>query len=152
MIRINFSHILVSFLTLIYCLFFPAPAYGFPSIHEPPVLESDPSLLGSSTQITLQNADRLVLAGEIRFSPWELVSSLAWSPDGEILAIAAGEKIHLLHTREWRVLASYSTGAPRMVSIQPGRDCGWLRQPGWVGALLVQPLSSHLETQRSAFD
>ena len=43
----------------------------------------------------------------IEFTPWELVTALSWSPDGEILAVAAGERIHLYQTGsylEYRVL------------------------------------------------
>ncbi|OGO28594.1 MAG: hypothetical protein A2Z16_07650 [Chloroflexi bacterium RBG_16_54_18] len=145
MIRINITCMVVTLVTFIYCLYLPTPAYGFPSIHEPPVLESNPAVLGSSTEITLQNADRLVMAGEIRFSPWELATALAWSPDGEFLAIAAGEQIHLIHTREWRVLASYSSGALTH-SLAFSQDGNWLAAGSRDGLVRCwfQPLSSNL--------
>jgi len=113
-------------------------------------MESNPALLGSSTQITLQNADRLVLAGEVRFSPWELATALAWSPDGEIFAVAAGEQIHLLHAREWRVLATYSIGALTH-SLAFSQDGNWLAAGSRDGLVRCwfQPLLSYLETSEN---
>lgn len=150
MIRKNIICFVASFVTLIYCLILPAPAYSFPSIHEPPLLESNPAFLGSSTQITLQNAERLVLAGEVRFSPWELATALAWSPDGEILAVAAGEQVHLLHAREWRVLASFSTGALTH-SLAFSQDGNWLAAGSRDGLVRCwfQPILSYLDTSEN---
>ncbi|RPI21621.1 MAG: WD40 repeat domain-containing protein [Chloroflexota bacterium] len=48
--------------------------------------------------ISPANASKLTLARQVEFSPWELVLSLAWSPDGALLAVAAGESIHLYDT------------------------------------------------------
>jgi WD40 repeat protein len=31
----------------------------------------------------------------LRFSPWELVLAVAWSPDGKLLAVSAGEKVSI---------------------------------------------------------
>jgi WD40 repeat protein len=45
--------------------------------------------------ITRDNAASLRLAHQIQFSPWELVLAIAWSPDGDTLAVMAGETIHL---------------------------------------------------------
>ena len=150
MIRRYITCIVVSLVTLIFCLILPAPAYSFPSIHEPPLLESNLALLGSSTQITLKNADRLVVAGEVLFSPWELATALAWSPDGEIFAVAAGEQIHLLHVREWRVIATYSTGALTH-SLAFSQDGNWLAAGSRDGQVRCwfQPLLSYLETSEN---
>jgi WD40 repeat protein len=42
---------------------------------------------------------KISTAGEpldrIQYAPWELVTALAWSPDGQILAVSAGTTIHL---------------------------------------------------------
>lgn len=32
---------------------------------------------------------------QIQFSPWDLVLAVAWSPDGQTIAVAAGEVVHL---------------------------------------------------------
>lgn len=61
----------------------------------------------------------------IQFSPWELVLDISWSPDGETLAVAAGERIHLYQadTLEERL------------SLQAG---------GWIPGLAFSPDGSSL--------
>jgi len=53
----------------------------------------------------------LELQHEIRFTPWELVTSLAWSPDGERLALAAGNAIFLYRTDTWEKIAQREISA-----------------------------------------
>ncbi|MEW5871756.1 MAG: WD40 repeat domain-containing protein [Chloroflexota bacterium] len=48
---------------------------------------------------------------EIRFTPWELVMAVAWSPDGQLLAVTAGERLHLYTVRDWQVQAVIHVGA-----------------------------------------
>jgi WD40 repeat protein len=45
--------------------------------------------------INPSNAGQLILAHQLQFSPWDLVHAIAWSPDGDHLAVAAGESIHV---------------------------------------------------------
>ncbi len=54
-----------------------------------------PSLTPTPPAISPANASSLIPRAKIQFSSWELVLAAAWSPDGETLAVAAGEKIHL---------------------------------------------------------
>lgn len=54
-----------------------------------------PSLTPTPPTISPANASSLTPRAKIQFSSWELVLAAAWSPDGETLAVAAGEKIHL---------------------------------------------------------
>lgn len=66
--------------------------------------------------ITAENGARVALVGEIRFGEWELATAVAWSPDGDVLAIAAGNGVYLYRGRvsvagEWERLAGLKVGA-----------------------------------------
>ncbi len=56
---------------------------------------SSPIPTPASRPITPENAASLRLAGQFQFAPWELVLAMVWSPDGDTLAVSAGEYIHL---------------------------------------------------------
>jgi WD40 repeat protein len=45
------------------------------------------------------------------FSPWELVTSLAWSPDGRFIALAAGERVHLFDVQVQETIVALQVGA-----------------------------------------
>lgn len=45
--------------------------------------------------IGVENVSTITVTQSLQFSPWELVLALAWSPDGQRLAVAAGEKIFI---------------------------------------------------------
>jgi len=57
-----------------------------------PPTATEPTL---KVAISPENASRLAQIGVIRFDPWELVLTLAWSPDGDLLAVSAGNSIFL---------------------------------------------------------
>jgi WD40 repeat protein len=48
---------------------------------------------------------------EIEFSPWELVSALAWSPDNELLAVSAGERVYVYDAYTLTLLHKIEVGA-----------------------------------------
>jgi WD40 repeat protein len=48
---------------------------------------------------------------EHSFGPWEQVLSLAWSPDGELLAIAAGEHVYILDGSTFRLQGTLEVGS-----------------------------------------
>lgn len=48
------------------------------------------------------NAGGLSLAYQHHFSPWDLIHDLAWSPDGSILAVAAGESIYFFDPNSFK--------------------------------------------------
>jgi len=50
-------------------------------------------------------------AEEIRFQSWELVTALAWSTDGELLAAAAGNQIYVIEPDTLEPLAQLPVGA-----------------------------------------
>lgn len=50
-------------------------------------------------------------AAEIEFSPWDLVTAIDWSPDGAILAVAAGNSIYLYHSGDWGLISNIAIGA-----------------------------------------
>ena len=62
-------------------------------------------------EITTINATRLTQISEVRFDPWDLVVSLAWSPDGKIIALSSGGSVHLYETGDLEPLASLNIGA-----------------------------------------
>ena len=64
----------------------------------------------ASQPIAPENAVSLVLADQLQFDPWELVLSIAWSPDGETLAVAAGEYIHLYEAGTFEERHTLSAG------------------------------------------
>lgn len=101
------------------------PVYAFPSINQPIELEANFELLNSDTTITPRNVGNLVQAAQARFSPWELATALAWSPDGKYLAVAAGERIHLIDVTEWRRLGSFPIGSLTQ-SLTFSQDGNWL--------------------------
>lgn len=123
--RVQFPGLLAVLLIWVLPAYALTPVTEAPAINQPPVLESNPTLLLSTSPISPLNAGELVPAAEARFSPWELVTALAWSPGGENLAVAAGEMVHLFHAKEWRLLESYSPGSlTHSLAFSP--DGSWL--------------------------
>jgi WD40 repeat protein len=55
--------------------------------------ESVPAVLAPATISGLEQV------GLVEYSPWDLVLAVAWSPDGNLIAVAAGESIYL-YTRD----------------------------------------------------
>ena len=121
----------------------PTPVVPSLSNIDRPQIVANPIILNSSIKILPQNANRLELAVEIRTGPWDLVTALAWSPDGNILAVAAGERIHLVHAGEWRLLGSYVIGALTH-SLEFSLDGNWLAAGSRDGKVRAwfKPLSS----------
>ncbi len=67
-----------------------------------PTATAEPALTAESGKpappppiIRAENLSTITITQALQFSPWELVLALAWSPDGQRLAIAAGEKIFI---------------------------------------------------------
>ncbi len=48
---------------------------------------------------------------EFHYGPWDLVMALAWSPDGSLLSISAGDQIHILNVDGWQETRAISVGA-----------------------------------------
>jgi WD40 repeat protein len=48
---------------------------------------------------------------ERSFGPWEQVLSLAWSPDGELLAVAAGEHVYILDGSTFHLQGTLEVGS-----------------------------------------
>lgn len=53
-----------------------------------------------------KSADRI-----LSFGPWELVTAVAWSPDGNLFGVAAGNKINILESLNFTQLAQMEIGA-----------------------------------------
>ncbi len=76
---------------------------------EPPAISTIES--HGIAPIEPENAAALAQVGEIVFSRWELVVALAWSPDGEMLAVSAGDNIHLYRPLDDERLTTLHVGA-----------------------------------------
>jgi WD40 repeat protein len=62
---------------------------------------------------------------ELRFTPWELVMAVAWSPDGASLAVSAGDNIHLYRAESWeRITTLYIGALTHSLAFSP--QGGWL--------------------------
>jgi WD40 repeat protein len=80
--------------------------------------------------LTPSTITRLEQTGIIQYSPWDLVLAVAWSPDGNLLAVAAGESIYLytpdlqeqskLDAGTWTTSLAFHPGESRLAS--GGRD------------------------------
>jgi WD40 repeat protein len=92
----------------------PSPA---PSATAAPTGSPTPTTLPAPPPLALHtitpgNAARLQPLAELVFSHWELVSSLAFSPDGSLLAAAVGDHVRLYSFAADVALDSLSNGAP----------------------------------------
>lgn len=67
-----------------------------------PLTSTPKSPTPTSQPITPDNAASLVLANQIQFNPWELVLAITWSPDGDTMAVSAGEDIHLYRSGSFK--------------------------------------------------
>lgn len=100
------------------------------------------------TAIRADNGARVRQVGMIRFKEWEPATSIAWSPDGEILAIAAGERVYIyggqpLPDGEWHRLVELYVGAlTPALSFSP--DGRWLAVGSRDGMVRVWSLATVL--------
>jgi WD40 repeat protein len=81
-----------------------------------PMVNSQPSPVTPGSffalpPLTVENARSLSQLAEIHFSPWDLVLGVAWSPDGETLAISAGNSIYVYRAEDLHKLWSFEIGA-----------------------------------------
>jgi WD40 repeat protein len=68
---------------------------------------------------------RLAQQHELRYTPWELVMAVAWSPDGTSLAVSAGDNIHLYRADSWERITTLHVGAlTHSLAFSP--QGGWL--------------------------
>ena len=84
-----------------------------PTVILPPPLPATPAPVAFDPSISILNAGALKQLTAIRFSPWELVLAVAWSPDGKLLAVSAGETISVYDSSNLPAasLASFNIGA-----------------------------------------
>jgi len=48
---------------------------------------------------------------QVHYGPWDLVTAVDWSPDGEKLAVAAGDDISVVRADDWREIIRLPVGA-----------------------------------------
>jgi WD40 repeat protein len=82
-----------------------------PDFQETPSQTATLAVVSQAGPIAGQNAAGLVQIKEIRFSPWDLVMAVSWSPGGEFVAVSAGEQIYLYDALTWEPLRSIKVGA-----------------------------------------
>jgi WD40 repeat protein len=84
-----------------------------PTITMTPSLSIVPTetLLPPPQELTSSNLSRLKVIIRRDYAPNELITALAWSPDGTRLAVAAGEQIHWLDGTSLKELRLLSIGA-----------------------------------------
>ncbi len=94
--------------------------------------------LAFSVQPVRSSLDRnwqVASRGVVQFEPWELVTALAWSPDGERLAVAAGNSIFLVDPTSrqrllWSEIGALTTDlafSPQGDQLAAGSRDGFLR-------------------------
>jgi WD40 repeat protein len=92
-------------------------------------------------QITPRNAASLAQSASVEYNAWELVLALAWSPDGTILAVAAGEQIYLYSPFEFKERSALDAGV-WSTDLQFSPDSRWLASSGRDGGLRVWEVGS----------
>jgi len=109
----------------------------------------------SPGSITAENATSLQPILQRKFSPWDQVLKIVWSPEGNSLAVSAGEKIHILDSNDlddrleiemdsWAPGLAYAPGGHSLAATD--RD-GVLRIWDVATGELIQTIQAH---QKSA--
>lgn len=95
----------------------PTAAASPAAIQEPPLPSATPTSLALDElpPISSANAARLRILAELDFPPWELVSAVAWAPDGGVLAVSAGEWVYFFVPGTWK-----ESGRVRIGALSPG--------------------------------
>ncbi len=90
---------------------------------------------------------RLVQQHELRYTPWELVMAVAWSPDGTSLAVSAGDNIHLYRADSWeRITTVYIGALTHSLAFSP--QGGWLAAGSRDGNLRLWKVADLLDEGR----
>jgi WD40 repeat protein len=131
----------------------PALSSLAPEFQETPSQTAIPAAMFVAEPISPQNAVGLVQLKEIRFSPWDLVMAISWSPGGEFLAVSAGEEIYLYDATTWEPLSSIKVGAFTL-SLAFSPDGVWLAAASRDGFVRIWNLAElqdrNAETTRPA--
>jgi WD40 repeat protein len=95
----------------------------------------------TASLLNSQNAADLSLAAELSFGDWNLVTAVAWSPDGKWLVVGAGDRLWLLQAADLKRMALFDTGAlTNSIAFSP--DGVWLASGGRDGWLRIWDLQS----------
>ena len=84
-----------------------------------------PQILKEIRAVNLQHPVGIKPAQIIQFKAWELVTALAWSPDGELVVVAAGNKLYSYNSETWAPVWEYQLGA-FTPSLAFSQDGNWL--------------------------
>lgn len=74
----------------------------------PPLQTSTPQQTDSPA---VQAITSTHLSPAIKFNPWEIIHDLAYSPDGKVLAVSAGSRIHIYNVETLEEMADIQVGA-----------------------------------------
>ena len=129
----------------------PTPS-PFPAPHSPTPLPPSPP---SPSVISSSNVPSLQPILQRKFSPWDQVLKIVWSPEGKSLAVSAGEKIHILDSNdlEDRLEIEMDSWAPGLAYAPDGHSLAAANREGvlriWDAASgeLIQTIQAH---QKSA--
>jgi WD40 repeat protein len=119
----------------------PSPTESIPAT--PSVIPATETPVSNTS---ISNTGVLQPKAVIHFSPWELVLAAAWSPDGKLLAVSAGENVFVYDTGNQRLskpTASFNVGAmtPALSFSPDGRYLAAGSRDGkvrlWTGERLV---------------
>jgi len=116
-----------------------------PTTHPPVELPASLSILKP------ENLNGLSQIGEIHFNPWELVTAIAWSPDGEFLAVSAGNSVKIIRPWDQELLVILEIGAfSHGLAFDPAGD--WLATGSRDGIVRLWSITAILDSVGSLID
>jgi WD40 repeat protein len=111
-------------------------------------VSATPGPFSALPAITIENAPSLLQLAEINFGPWDLVLAIGWSPDGETMAVAAGNSIYLYRARDLQQLWFYEIGAlTQSLAFSP--DDAWLAAGSRDGYVRIWSVDSIVTSDQS---
>lgn len=110
-----------------------------------PKLQSSPTpqppSLADAPVLNSANTGGLEPLAQVSYGAWQLVTALAWSPDGRWIAAAVGERIELLEFPGLQEVTSYRTGSlTHGLAFSP--DSTWLAAASRDGYLRIWPTAA----------
>jgi len=93
-----------------------------------------------------QSTPQLSQFHAIEYPPWSLVMAIAWSPNGKVLAVSAGDNVYLYSSENYELISRFEIGAlTHSLAFSP--DGTWLAagsRDGYLRVWKVAPFSGAL--------